>query len=153
MRTSSRSAMVSDAYAARKKRRKEREQLEKTGKAPNPAIDKVDSTPERIVPIPSAPRGPRVFIGRLPQSANESVLRKHFEKFGVANIDLLTRPNGRFKGAAFITFLHKIGATSALELDGSTMEGKRIVVQAAKGGKDAPTQVIQHRVCQSAGPR
>ena len=80
--------------------------------------------------------GRRVFVGHCPQSLTEEALQKLFASCGQCEVELLRRPNGRFKGIAFATFETTQAAAKALKLTGAELDGKSMVVQLAA----APTE-------------
>ena len=83
----------------------------------------------------AANAGRRLFVGHCPQSLTEDGVRKLFETCGDCDVEMVQRPNGRFKGICFVTFETAKAATAALKLDGSELDGKKVVVQLAS----APT--------------
>ena len=84
----------------------------------------------------AANAGRRLFVGHCPQSLTEDGVRKLFETCGDCDVEMVQRPNGRFKGICFVTFETAKAATAALKLDGSELDGKNVVVQLAS----APTR-------------
>ena len=84
----------------------------------------------------AANAGRRLFVGHCPQSLTEDGVRKLFETCGDCEVEMVQRPNGRFKGICFVTFETAKAATAALKLDGSELDGKNVVVQLAS----APTR-------------
>ena len=100
----------------------------------------VDSRPAKAAKTEAeeaANAGRRVFVGHCPQSLTEAGVRKLFETCGGdCDVEMVQRPNGRFKGICFVTFATAKAATAALKLNGSELDGKRVVVQLAS----APTR-------------
>jgi RNA recognition motif-containing protein len=84
----------------------------------------------------AANAGRRLFVGHCPQSLTEDGVRKLFETCGDCDVEMVQRPNGRFKGICFVTFETAKAATAALKLNGSELDGKNVVVQLAS----APTK-------------
>merc|ERR1712135_128747 len=80
----------------------------------------------------------KVFVGGLPFSIEEDVLRKDFEECGpVTEIKLLKdAETGRSRGIAFITFATKEGVKKALEFDGDDYGGRNIKVNLATSKGD-----------------
>ena len=78
----------------------------------------------------AAAPGCRVFVGHCPGTLTEERLRAAFAKCGaLSEVDMMRRPNGRFKGTAFVTFATSEAAAAALGLNGSDLDGKNIVVE------------------------
>ena len=100
----------------------------------------VDSRPAKAAKTEAeeaANAGRRVFVGHCPQSLTEAGVRKLFETCGGdCDVEMVQRPNGRFKGICFVTFATAKAATAALKLNGSELDGKHVVVQLAS----APTR-------------
>lgn len=83
----------------------------------------------------------KVFVGGLPWSIEERVLRKDFSECGrIVDLRLLTdKETGRSRGMAFITFADRAGLEAALKYDGDSYGGRTLKVGKAegrKGGKD-----------------
>jgi len=77
----------------------------------------------------------KVFLGGLPWSCDESILRRDFEECGkIASLRLLTdRETGRSRGMAFITFNDAAGLEAALKYNGDTYGGRTLTVAKAEG--------------------
>jgi len=61
-----------------------------------------------------------VFVGSIPFSCTEEVLRKDFSECGkIEKMSLLTGSDGQFKGVAFITYAAVEGVEKALEFNGT----------------------------------
>eukprot|EP00026_Physarum_polycephalum_P016082 Phypoly_transcript_16917.p1 GENE.Phypoly_transcript_16917~~Phypoly_transcript_16917.p1 ORF type:complete len:238 (+),score=19.82 Phypoly_transcript_16917:66-716(+) len=74
-----------------------------------------------------------LFIGRIPSDCRPQDLEEHFEKFG-----RITRCDVKPSGYGFIEFEDKRDAEDAIrDLDGSSLLGARIVVEWARGGRNA----------------
>ena len=83
-----------------------------------------------------------VFVGNLSFSATEADLRQHFASCGaIARVKVLSSPDGRSKGAAFVGFDGAAGVDAALRLAGSELLGREIKVNKAgdkPARRDAP---------------
>jgi len=65
-------------------------------------------------------RKAEVFVGSIPFSCTEEVLRKDFSECGkIEKMSLLTGSDGQFKGVAFITYAAVEGVEKALEFNGT----------------------------------
>ena len=70
-----------------------------------------------------------VCVQQLSYQAFENDLRSHFEPCGeILSARVLTKPDGKSKGTAFLKFGFKSAFNSALELDGSELCGRTIKV-------------------------
>ena len=81
----------------------------------------------------------KIYIGNLSYDTTEDTLRTVFSKFGGIDdlIIIKDRETGRTKGFGFITFDSQQAAESALELNGTDLDGRTIKVNIAeekKGG-------------------
>merc|ERR1711937_808120 len=79
-----------------------------------------------------------VFIGGIPFSATEDVLRKDFSECGeIEKMNVPMNDEGKPRGIAFITFKSKAGVEAALKFDGDEYGGRTLKVNIAgqKGDK------------------
>lgn len=76
----------------------------------------------------------KIFVGSLPWSITNDSLKEMFSKYGEITeaVVILDRDTGRSKGFGFVTFASEESAKNALELNGNEIEGRKIVVNAAK---------------------
>lgn len=76
----------------------------------------------------------KLFIGSLPWSVTNEKLQELFSKYGEITeaIVITDRATGRSKGFGFVTFAQEADAKKALEMDGTQVEGRTIVVNVAK---------------------
>jgi len=86
-----------------------------------------DNSISRSIPLapqiaPNNGAGGKLFVGCLPYSRSSNDLSDLFSRFGtLVEVALLTTPDGKSKGAAFVTFVDKDDAEKALnELQGYT---------------------------------
>ena len=128
----------------KKEKQRERKAAETTGTGEKVAKaasqkrgdDGCDERPAKAARTEEAANaGRRLFVGHCPQSLTEEGLRKLFETCGECAVEMVQRPNGRFKGICFVTFETATAAAAALKLNGSELDGKSVVVQLAS----APT--------------
>ncbi len=77
----------------------------------------------------------RLFVARLPWSIDDGALRDLFAPYGeivFAKVNM-DRDTGRSKGFGFVEFKEAEDARNAIEgLNGSTVEGRQIVVNIAR---------------------
>ena len=76
--------------------------------------------------------GMKLFIGRLPYELTEEDLSEAFSKHGkVESVHLAKdRDTGKSKGFAFVTYQsRKEGTTAVKEMNGSEINGRKIVVE------------------------
>jgi len=76
----------------------------------------------------------KLFVGGLPWSINNDTFAALFSKYGeiVEAVVITDRDTGRSKGFGFVTFKNEEDAQKALELDGTEVEERKIVVNVAK---------------------
>ena len=73
-----------------------------------------------------------VFIGNLSWGATEDDIRRHFETCGhTVRVKVLTSPDGRSKGIAFVGFENAEAVEAALKLTGSEFMGRQLKVNKA----------------------
>ena len=73
-----------------------------------------------------------VFVGNLTFSATEADLRQHFATCGnIIRVKILSSPDGRSKGAAFVGFDSAGGVDAALRLAGTEFMGRQLKVSKA----------------------
>jgi RNA recognition motif-containing protein len=78
-----------------------------------------------------------VFVGNLSWNAAEADLRQQFASCGnIVRVKVLTSPDGRSKGAAFVGFDSAAGVDAALRLAGAEFLGRQLKVSKA-GDKPA----------------
>lgn len=79
----------------------------------------------------------KIYAGNLSYQTSEDQLREFFEEFG--NIEdlklIMDFQTGRSKGFAFITFASEEDAKKALDANGKDLDGRTIVVNAARENK------------------
>ncbi|KAI5654033.1 hypothetical protein M9H77_31220 [Catharanthus roseus] len=82
----------------------------------------------------------KLFVGGLPWSANDEVLREAFASFGEVTEArvILDRDSGRSKGFGFVSFADTDAATSALAMDGQALQGRNIRVSYAQERSSGP---------------
>ncbi len=81
----------------------------------------------------------KLFVGSLPWATTSDDLKQLFEKFGtVLRADVLQdRMTGRSRGFGFVEMENDAEADAAIkELDGSDMEGRKLVVNEARPRED-----------------
>lgn len=76
----------------------------------------------------------KLFIGGLPWSITNDTLRELFAQYGeITDCVVITdRDTGRSKGFGFVTFAKEEDAKKAMEMHGKEIEGRAIIVNAAK---------------------
>ncbi|MDB5185924.1 MAG: rbpA [Candidatus Saccharibacteria bacterium] len=83
----------------------------------------------------------KLFVGSLPYTTTSDDLQQLFAQFGtVASAVVINdRDTGRSKGFGFVEFDNDDDAKAAIkQLDGSDLDGRRIVVNEAKPREDKP---------------
>jgi len=77
----------------------------------------------------------KVFVGGLPFSCTEEILRRDFSECGeITSLRLLTeKETGRSRGMAFISFSTKSGLEAALKFNGDDYGGRTLTVAIASG--------------------
>ena len=81
----------------------------------------------------------KLYVGNLPFSTNEDLLREHFAQFGeVHSVKLVTdRETGRLRGFGFVEMTDPEEARKAMDaLNESMMGGRPIVVNEARQRQD-----------------
>lgn len=76
----------------------------------------------------------KIYVGNLSYGTTESMLEDFFNKYGqIAELKLITdRETGRSKGFAFVTFEDQKAAQSAVEADGTELDGRRLKISIAR---------------------
>lgn len=76
----------------------------------------------------------KLFIGGLPWSITNDTLKDLFVQYGEITeaIVINDRETGRSKGFGFVTFSKEEDAQKALEMHGKEVEGRPLIVNAAK---------------------
>jgi RNA recognition motif-containing protein len=80
-----------------------------------------------------------IYVGNLDFKVNEKDLEGLFEKFGIISSSriITDKFNGRSRGFGFITMENQDEASKAIkELDGTTLDDRKIVVNEAKPKRD-----------------
>lgn len=73
-----------------------------------------------------------IFVGNLSWSATEDDIRQHFESCGhVVRVKVLTSPDGRPKGIAFVGFENEAAVEAALKLTGTDFMGRALKINKA----------------------
>jgi RNA recognition motif-containing protein len=79
-----------------------------------------------------------IFVGGIPWSQSEDMMREHFEKFGtVSTVRIITdKRTGRSKGYGFIEMPNDEEAKKAIEaLNGAEIDGRKIGVTVSEERK------------------
>jgi RNA recognition motif-containing protein len=79
-----------------------------------------------------------IYVGNLDYRVNENDLTEVFEEYGKVDSSMIITDkfNGRSKGFGFVTMEDRNEAKKAIDnLDGSTFENRKIVVNEAKPKK------------------
>lgn len=86
----------------------------------------------------SAPPGCKLFVGGIPNEADDDKLRKLFEPHGdITDFAIMKDDNGNNRGFGFITFAEKSMADAAISaLDGHKIHGRRLGVRDADAPRD-----------------
>jgi len=72
----------------------------------------------------------KLYVGNLDFKCKESDLLEWFSKKGeVGDVSLVSGPDGRSRGFAFVTMISKEGGEKALELDGEEFLGRNLQVR------------------------
>lgn len=76
----------------------------------------------------------KLFVGSLPWAVTSDQLKELFASYGEITeaVVISDRNTGRSKGFGFVTFAKEEDAQKALEMNGKEVEGRTIVVNAAK---------------------
>lgn len=76
----------------------------------------------------------KIYVGNLPYQTTETDLQQMFEQFGaIETVNVITdMQTGRSKGFGFITFSSADSAKNSLTLDGTEVNGRRLVVNEAR---------------------
>ena len=83
----------------------------------------------------------KLYVGNLSYRVSEDQLKDYFGSYGdVVSAKIITdRVTGQSKGFGFVEFSDKSGAEEAIkELNGSSFEGRNIVVNEAKPMEERP---------------
>jgi RNA recognition motif-containing protein len=92
---------------------------------------------EEEEPPPPPPPPPRVYVGKCPPSMDEARLRATFAKCGTMSaVQLIIekvkgQEKKQFKGTCFVTFAAAESVAAALKLDGTVLDGSKLVVKVA----------------------
>ena len=82
-----------------------------------------------------------VYVGNLPHSTSESELRELFQPHGnIERVSMVTdRETGRSRGFAFVEMTNnEEGEKAIAALNGSSLEGRALIVNEAKPKTDRP---------------
>mmetsp|Transcript_17606 Transcript_17606/g.24828 ORF Transcript_17606/g.24828 Transcript_17606/m.24828 type:complete len:229 (-) Transcript_17606:126-812(-) len=72
----------------------------------------------------------KFYVGNLDFGVQEEDLREVFAAVGeVGDVSIVTSPDGRSKGFAFVTMMEKEDADAAMGLDGTSVKGRNINVK------------------------
>lgn len=96
-----------------------------------------------------------IYVGNLSYDTNEADIRAAFERYGDVNsVTVVTdQMTGKSRGFAFVKMRHLDDADEAIvRLNGSTLGGRRLVVNEAHGGR-SPAPSFESRPRQSASRR
>ena len=76
----------------------------------------------------------KIYVGNLSYDSTSNDLTELFSQFGeIVETKLISdRETGRSKGFAFITFVDSQAANSALDLNGTDLQGRKLKVNLAK---------------------
>ena len=80
-----------------------------------------------------------IFVAKLSWNTEDDTLRSTFEQFGEVESAkiIFDRQEGRSKGFGFVEMPNESEANAAIEeLDGSTLDGREIVVKVARPKAD-----------------
>lgn len=82
----------------------------------------------------------KVYVGNLPYSVTQEDLTDLFSPYGpITEIKLIKdRDTGRSKGFAFVSFENQTSAQSALKLDGTDFQNRRLNVNLARENTKPP---------------
>lgn len=82
----------------------------------------------------------RLYVGNLPWSVDEAALGELFSQFGeVTSVTLIQdRMSGRSKGFGFVELEDSAAEEAIKKLDGSELEGRKLVVNEARPMEDRP---------------
>lgn len=83
----------------------------------------------------------KIYVGNLSFNMSEDDLKNKFEEFGAVNsVNVIKdRDTGKSKGFGFVEMAEKEAGESAInELNGTELEGRRIIVNEARPRTDRP---------------
>jgi cold-inducible RNA-binding protein len=83
----------------------------------------------------------KIYVGNLSFNMSEDDLKHKFEEFGAVNsVNVIKdRDTGKSKGFGFVEMAEKEAGESAInELNGTELEGRRIIVNEARPRTDRP---------------
>lgn len=79
----------------------------------------------------------KLYVGNLEYRVREAQLRRAFDGFNLRSVRVVTRPDGRAKGFAFIEFADVGSATRALHAKNKTkLDGRMMFVDFAKAARN-----------------
>ena len=73
----------------------------------------------------------RIYVGRCPPSLDEATLRATFAPCGAVSTVQMIVEKKQFKGTCFVTFASPGSVPAALRLDGTELDGSRLLVKIA----------------------
>lgn len=80
-----------------------------------------------------------IYVGNLPKTVTEESVRNLFESYGeISEVKLIKdQYSGELRGFGFVTMPSKPDASKAIqELDGTEIEGRKIIVNEARPRKE-----------------
>jgi len=81
-----------------------------------------------------------IYVGNLPKSATEELVKQAFQEFGeVSEVKLIKdRYSGELRGFGFVEMPSKTEAIAAIkEVDGMEMDGRKLIVNEARPRKSS----------------
>jgi RNA-binding protein 39 len=89
---------------------------------------------------------PEVFVSELNFDSNPKQIKDYFSYCGdVTFVKLLKRPDGKSKGKCFVKFRDEKAQRKALDMDGESFMGRRIVVEMPKNESEVRDRNFQER--------
>ncbi len=75
----------------------------------------------------------KLYVGNIAFSLTQYAIEEAFSVYGENEVHLVTdKSTGRPRGFAFITFTAQKNAEAALEMNGKTLGGRKLIVNIAK---------------------
>jgi RNA recognition motif-containing protein len=115
----------------------EEEEDEESGEEEESREEGEEEEEEEEEEPPPPPPPPRVYVGKCPPSMDEARLRATFAKCGTMSaVQLIIekvkgQEKKQFKGTCFVTFAAAESVAAALKLDGTVLDGSKLVVKVA----------------------
>jgi len=121
------------AKAKAKKADSDEEEDDEEDDGPPAKKAKVEDKPKKKIDLSgSGEEDLKVFVGGLPFSTSEELVRKDFAECGeIADFHMPKNDEGKPRGIAFITFVAKAGVEAALKFDGDDYGGRTLKVNLA----------------------